>query len=147
MAEGYLLDTGVVLRWFLPQDGFEHAREVRDRFLAGSVRVESVDRVRMELGDVLRKRGLLTQRIDEETYVTAARSLDDLEIRVHVTDVDAIERVARLTARRMISFYDGIIVDRAIQQRLTLLTSDAKLVKAVDGLLSTELLRGVGAKG
>jgi predicted nucleic acid-binding protein len=38
---------------------------------------------------------------------------------------------------------DGVFVDRALATGLPLLTSDARLCRAVDGLLSTELLRGV----
>ncbi|MCW2945330.1 MAG: hypothetical protein JWR24_2047 [Actinoallomurus sp.] len=29
VAEAYLVDTEVFLRWFIDQDGFEHAREIQ----------------------------------------------------------------------------------------------------------------------
>lgn len=35
MAELLVLDSGVFVRWYLPQVGHEHARRVRDDYLAG----------------------------------------------------------------------------------------------------------------
>jgi hypothetical protein len=29
VADAYVVDTGVFLRWFVDQDGFEHARELQ----------------------------------------------------------------------------------------------------------------------
>lgn len=94
MAEAYVVDSAVFVRWFLPQVGWE-------------------------------------------------RAIDDLGVTVHSTDVDALERAAQLSASRMVSVYDASFVELALQRDLPLLTSDAKLVRAVAGLLSTELLAGI----
>jgi hypothetical protein len=34
VADAYVVDTGVFLRWFLDQDGFEHARELQQKLYA-----------------------------------------------------------------------------------------------------------------
>ena len=31
VADAYVVDTGVFLRWFIGQDGFEHARGLQQR--------------------------------------------------------------------------------------------------------------------
>ncbi len=108
-----------------------------------TVALETVDQVRVELGDVLRKRGLQAGALDETDYVAAVRSLDDLGVDIHSTDADTQERVALLCLRRPVTFYDGLLVDRALQRGLPLLTADAKLARAVAGLLSTEVLEGI----
>ncbi|MGV9379105.1 hypothetical protein ACWDRB_25030 [Nonomuraea sp. NPDC003707] len=43
MADAYLVDTGVFLRWFVDQPGYEHAREIQDAFLRGQVALETAD--------------------------------------------------------------------------------------------------------
>lgn len=147
MAEAYLVDTSVAVRWFIEQQGFEHALSLREDFLNGAVELETVDCVRFELGHVLRKKGLLLDRLTVEEYVAAARSLDDLGLVVHITDADAVERAAALAASRNLRFFDAVIADRALQQGLPLVTTDRKLVHATVGLLRVEMLRGAGARG
>lgn len=140
MGEAYLVDSGVFVRWFVPQVGWEHARRVRSEYLAGRVLLETVDLARFEVANVLRKAGLLRSVLDAPTFVRAARAVDDLGVMVHTTDADALERAAGLSAERMLSVYDAIMVDRALERDLPLLTADARLARAVAGLLSTELL-------
>lgn len=143
MPDSYAVDSGVFLRWFVPQIGFEHARLVRADFLAGSVMLETVDNVRVEVAQALRVKGLLSGLLDRDQYQGAVRSIDDLGVIVHPTDVDALDRSAGLSADWNISFFDALVVDRAMQRGLPLLTSDRKLCNAVGDRLSTELLRGL----
>ncbi len=37
MADSYVVDTGVFLRWFVDQDGFEHAQELQQELVDGSI--------------------------------------------------------------------------------------------------------------
>ncbi len=141
MPDEYAVDTGVFLRWFVPQPGWKHAREVRDAFLADTVALSAVATVRVELAHVLRNKGLLPGLLDRPRYLSAVRAIDDLGVVVSDVDVDTVERAADLAARRMLRVFDALVVDHALQRGVTLLTTDAKLVRAVDDLLSTELLR------
>lgn len=143
MVEAYLVDTGVFLRWYVDQAGFEHAREMRDRFLAGELRLETVDSVRLECANVLRTKGLLTGRLDADEYVVAVRALDDLGVVVHDTDVDSVELAAKLVVQRNLGFFDAVVAERALRTGLPLLTTDKGLCNAMAGLLPTELLRGI----
>lgn len=141
MDEG-VVDTGVFVRWFVEQPGWEHAREVRDSFLDGTTSLVTLDFVRVETANTLRKVGLLAGTLDGESYAVAARAIDDLGVVVHPTDVDRLERAARLATDRMLSVYDAVLVVLALELGLPLLTTDARLCRAVEGLLSTTLLRG-----
>lgn len=145
MTDAYVVDSGVFIRWFVPQVGYEHALEAQAHLLDGTIRMETVDLARLEVADVLRRKGLLRGLMSRSDYVAAVRAMDDLGVSVHPSDADSVVRAADLAASRSIRFYDAVFVDRALQQRLPLLSSDAKLCRAVDGLLSTELLRGVSA--
>lgn len=143
MVERYLVDTGVFLRWFVPQVGFEHARRLRRAFVAGDVALETVDCVRFELANVLRTKGLLPARLTRVEYLAAVRTVDDFGVVVHATDVEALERAAAYAADWNLRFFDAVVVDAAVRRELTLLTTDVKLSNAVGDRLSTELLRGL----
>ena len=107
------------------------------------MRLEAPDLARVELAHALRNKGLRPGLLTRGQYLTAVRAVDDLAVLVHGTDADALERAGALAADRDLRFFDALVVDRALQRGLVLLTSDARLVRAVEGLVSTELLRGI----
>jgi predicted nucleic acid-binding protein len=144
VADAYVVDTGVFIRWFLDQDGFEHARELRGRLASGTATAETVDFARIEVAGVLRKKGLLTGRFTVDEFTTAVRLIDDIGVRVHATTADRLERAAELAAGKMLGMYDALFVQLARELELPLLTSDAKLGRAVAGTIQVEVLQGVG---
>ena len=96
VADAYVVDTGVFLRWFVDQDGFEHARELQQKLVDGSTTVETVDFARVEVAGVLRKKGLLAGRLTVEEFTAAVRVIDDLGVTVHETTADRLERAAAM---------------------------------------------------
>lgn len=143
VADAYVVDTGVFLRWFLDQDGFEDARELRGRLVGRAATAETVDFARIEVAGVLRKRALLTGRFTVEEFRTAVRLIDDIGVGVHATTADRLERAAELAARKMLGMYDALFVQLAQELKLPLLTSDAKLGRAVAGTIQVEVLQGI----
>lgn len=143
MADCFVVDTSVFLRWHVRQIGYEHAREVRQDFLSGAVELETVDSMRFELGHVLRNKGLLKGRLTAVQYQAAVRSIDDLGVRIHTTDADALERAGVLATRYTLRFFDAVFVDRALQRGMPLLTSDRHLVNAIGTVAPIEILRGI----
>lgn len=142
MADRYLVDSGVPVRWYVEQPGYEECLRYQAAFLAGSIVLETVDIVRVELGNVLRKKGLLPKLITPEEFVAASRSLDDLGMTVHRTGVDELGAAADLSSRRMIGFFDAVLVVRAVDLGVPLLTTDARLCTAAAGLIRTQLIAG-----
>lgn len=146
MADNYLVDSAVFLRWFIDQDGYEHAREVQQHFIDGAISLETVDFARVEVAGVLRKKGLLTRRLTREGFVAAVRVIDDLGVVVHEITPDRLELAADLAARKRLGMYDALFAQLAIERRIPLLTADAKLCTALLGEVETELLRSGGRK-
>lgn len=111
MADAYVVDTGVFLRWFVDQPGFEHARRVQREFVDGVTGLETIDFARVEVAEVLRKNGLLTVRLNRAEYRSAASAIDDLGVRIHPSDADrlprAVDLAARLTSRTFDAFRSG----------------------------------------
>ncbi len=140
MVERYLLDTSVVVRWYLEQDGYQDALAVRSAFAAGRIYLETVDFVRFELGHVLRNKGLNHGKLDRRDYIAATRSLDDAGIRVHVTNADVLERAAELAVDRNLRFFDALLVAWSLELGITVLTNDKGICNAVAGVARTQLL-------
>ncbi|MFI6499829.1 type II toxin-antitoxin system VapC family toxin [Nonomuraea typhae] len=146
MADAYVVDTGVFLRWFVDQPGFEHAREVQESFLHDRVRLETADFARIEVAGVLRKKGLLAGRLTAEEFVAAVRVIDEFGVRIHQINADRLERSASLAVRLTLRMYDAIFAQLSLERDIPLLTTDAKLCHAVAGVVKTELLRGVAGR-
>lgn len=142
MPEAYVVDSSVVIRWYVDQVGHEHAREVHLDMLAGRVRLETPDVCRWEVGDVLRERGVLAGRLTADEVVAALQDLDGFGLLVRQADPVA---ATRLAVRHGISLFDASYVALALRSGLPLLTADARLARAVAGLVSTEVLRGIAA--
>ena len=140
MAETFLTDTGVFVRWYLQQVGYQEALDVRAAYRAGAIDLETVDFVRFELGHVLRKEGVLKKRLTEDEYFAAVRSIDDAGITVHVTDADMLERAGEFAVRRNLRFFDAMLVAWAVELGLRVLTTDKHLCNAVDGIVRTLLV-------
>lgn len=137
MADRFLVDTSVFTRWFLRQDGFAEALTFRSAYLAGAADLETVDFVRFELGHVLRTHGLLKGHLDEDEYVAAVRSIDDAGIPVHVTSADVLQQAADLAARRMLRYFDALLIAWSLELGMMVLTADKKLCHAVAGIART----------
>jgi predicted nucleic acid-binding protein len=146
VADAYVVDTSVFVRWYVEQVGFEHALEVQQQFLSGAVALETVDFVRVEVAEVLRRKGLVQGLLDRDSYLGAVRDIDELDVVIHETDMDALTRAAALAAKRSLRVYDALLVDRAIDRGLPLLTADARLCRAVEAVVSTELLTGIASE-
>jgi predicted nucleic acid-binding protein len=142
VTEAYVVDSSVLVRWYLDQVGFAHARQVQAELAAGSVRLEAPDIVRWEVPNLVRARTI--GRLSADDLVDVLTDLDDLGLVLHALDVEDMRRLLRLCVRHGLSMFDAAFVDLALRTGLTLLTADARLVRSVDRLIPTELLRGVG---
>lgn len=143
MATGYVVDTGVFLRWFIPQVGYEHAREIREQFANGTLDLETDEFARVEMAEVLRRRGLAVGRMSRVEFLQSAGSLDDLDIVAHRVTPDRLLHAGSLAADYNLRMFDALFVQLALVRRLPLLTTDKRLRSAVDNLIEVELLRGI----
>ncbi|MGI8536931.1 MAG: type II toxin-antitoxin system VapC family toxin [Mycobacteriales bacterium] len=143
MAERYVVDTGVLLRWYVPQPGFEHARQVRADLLAGDLALLAPQLALVEFADVLRRKALLPGAMDRADYLAAVRDVPSFGVEVRTPDLDALGRACALAVDRRIRLYDAVFVELALSTGVPLLTADARLARGVSGQVSTEVLRGV----
>ena len=139
-VDAYIVDTSVLVRWFLGQAGWQTARKYRDDFLDGTLSLQTVECARFELPWALRKKGLIPGQLTIEEYIAAVRVIDDWSIHVEPFDVDDIEQSAVLSAEHNMTFFDATFVFRALVTGVPLLTADARLAHAAEGLVEVRLI-------
>lgn len=133
------------LRWWVEQPGWQHAQRVRTAFLAGELGLVTPDFTRVELAEVLRKRGLLDGLFDERQYLVAVGSLDALGVELVALSADDLVRAAALGARHSLRIFDALAAALALDRGIRLLTADARCARAVAGVVEVEVLEGISA--
>ena len=139
----YVVDTSVFLRWWVEQVGFQHARRVREQFVAGAIALATPDFTRIEHAEVLRRKGLLEGVMSLEEYLVAVALLDVLGVEMVVLDTDELVRAAGLAATRSLRMFDAIGASLALSRGLRLLTGDARSARALAGVVDVEVLEGI----
>jgi predicted nucleic acid-binding protein len=96
--------------------------------------LETVECARFELSHVLRKKGVLENKLTLDEYRSAVRIIDDFGIRVEPLDVDMLEDCAVLSIRENVAFFDSVFLYRSIVTDLPLLTADGRLANIASRL-------------
>lgn len=134
MESEYIVDTSVLVRWFLRQTGWQRARTYRDDFISGEIGLHTTECARFELPHVLRTKGLLADKLTQEEFRAAVRMIDDLGIYVEPMSVDALEATAQLTVEANLRFFDAVFLHRSLASGLVLLTADLALAHTAERL-------------
>lgn len=129
-----MVDSSVVVKWFLPEEHTEVAREL----LKEGNRLVVPDLVRAEVGNVMWKRWRRDE-IPAEAVVEVLRDLGRLPLEIESSG--PLMEVAWDVARRFgRSFYDSLYVALAERADCTLVTADRKLYNSLgDGDLADRL--------
>ncbi len=142
MSDAYVLDSSVVIRWYLNQAGYVHAREVRDRLIADEVRLVAPAVLRWEVANVLRKLGALTGRLSDRDVVDAVLDLPVVGVEITEDDEDSTVDAVTLSLERRISVFDASFALQSVRTGFPLLTADVRLARGTAKWLSTDVLRG-----
>lgn len=142
MSDTYVLDSSVVIRWYLDQPGYEHAREVRDRLVEDNLRLLAPAVIRWEVAHVLRKLGVLTGKLSETDVVDALLDLPVLGVEIADDDEATTVAAVQLSLKRQISVFDAVFALQSVRTGHPLLTADTRLARGTAGWLSTDVLRG-----
>lgn len=126
-----VVDTSVVFKWFVPEEGTDHALELRSAHVSGSVRLATSDLCLVELANALRFRRPIPTA---EAITDAIRTILELDIRVVATTPDLIGSAARLSLDHGLSMYDSVFVALASDLGYELVTADGALLRQTQTL-------------
>ena len=128
--DGFIVDSSVVTKWFLIEDGSEQAVEVRNRFATRRIALTVPTLLFYEVVNALRFSGAF----DEADLATAAKSLSKYQFEVWRPMGNLLEEAARLAVSKDITAYDASYVALAKRKRSRLLTEDGELLEKFPSL-------------
>ena len=124
---GYVVDAGVVAKWFVEESGSVAA----ERVLLEDLTLASPDFLFAEVGNVLWKKTLRGE-ISEYAGQTILNTLKQARIRIYrSSSVRLLSLAFQLAVEAQTTFYDSLYVALAIQTGLPLVTADRRLTQRI----------------
>lgn len=130
-----VLDTSVVAKWFLEEEGSDKAAKIREEFLSGNAQLVLCDLTLYERGNLLNFNGFSPSETD-----AALGSLFDLGIDIIAPTREVLGATAKIAAEYDLTFYDASFVALARELQFKLKTADKKIWEKTKALGFVELL-------
>ncbi len=130
-----VLDTSVVIKWFVEEPDSKAALAFRDEHLAGQELIVVPTLFFYEFTNVLR----YVKSLPEESIISILGDLEQLGRREESSH-DVIAEAVIFARKFEISVYDGVFVALAYLYGVELITADAKLVDKTKSLRFVKLL-------
>ena len=131
-----VMDSSVILKWVLPEQGADHARDFIVKHIAGDIQIHAPQLLLYEITNVLACKSRLT---DADLSADLADLLS-LEFELSSFELDDLLSTAELARRHNISVYDAAYVYLAQKLNCDFITADKKLVEKTQSLPFVKLL-------
>jgi predicted nucleic acid-binding protein len=126
----YIVDASVVVRWFVPQEGHEAAKDWLRRLTEDPLLLVAPDLLRFEVFGVLAR---LQPKNDKGWAGRCFGRFDALGLRTLPTSMPVFVRALELARTRSVSGWDAIYMAHAETMGTAWLTSDRKALKRLAG--------------
>jgi predicted nucleic acid-binding protein len=138
-APEYIVDTSVVLKWFVSEDeaDFEVARALRDDHVAGRCSLFAPGFMLLELANSL-KAG---RRFSAPEVGLILRSLRHLELQIEPVRWETLNHAVVIASRYRTAVCDSYFLARAIESGSTLVSADELFLRRVGPHWNAVLLR------
>lgn len=130
-----VLDTSVVAKWFLEEEGSDKATKIREEFLNGDTQIVICDLTLYELGNLLKFKGFSPSEIN-----SALGSLFDLGVDIVAPTKSMLGVAAKIAEKCDLTFYDASFIALAQELQFKLKTADKKISEKTKALGFVELL-------
>lgn len=122
-----VVDTSVVVKWYIPEQHHEHARALRDEYLDGTVDLAAPALMPFEAINALKYSG----HYDGDRLEEAATSLP--EYGINLIPFNKIGPVAEIATTLEITIYDAAYIALAQKLDTKAYTADGSLLDDLDG--------------
>jgi predicted nucleic acid-binding protein len=134
-----LLDTSVVVKWFVPEEDSEKALSLRRAQEDRELQLYAPEVLLMELANALR----YSSEFSAGEIIEALETLFELNILLMPFSLDALNLAVTLSMEHDLAVYDAYFLALAQALEIPLITADRRMLSrltAEDGALSLELL-------
>lgn len=129
-----VVDSGVAIKWFVPEPYSTEARRILDDYQTGSLSFLAPDLINAEFGNIVWKKHLF-QGLD----ATDAQAIIDEYRKITFTLTSAsalLEEAYRLAATHHRTVYDMLYLALSIRENCKFVTADERMVNAIGSSFS-----------
>ena len=131
-----VLDTSVIIKWFVQEEDTDEALVWRDKHLEGKEIILVPSLLFYEVANVLR----YNLNLPQEKIFEIIDLLFDVELQVEEVNRSLILQSIELARNKNISVYDAVYIILAQKWNCDFITADYKLLNRVKGLKIVKLL-------
>jgi predicted nucleic acid-binding protein len=129
MAERLVIDSGVIIKWFVDEPFYPEARRIRDQYRNGSLTLVAPDLLYAEVGNIVWKK----QRFQGLSATDAAdvmRALKPYSIPT-TPAADLLDDAYLLAVTHGRTVYDALYLALSVRENCRVVTADQRLANAV----------------
>lgn len=130
-GENFLLDTSVVMKWFVSEEKSQRAWQIQSDYLNGRHDLSVPELLLYEVANALKFTSLL---LTGEKIKEKIESLIKLKINIYPFDYDILQLSVDLALERDITVYDAYFLTLARETDSIFITSDEKLYDRIGDL-------------
>lgn len=131
-----ILDTSVVLKWFVDEEKSQIARDIRDRYIRGEISINVPDLLLHEVANAL----LNKQSFTEHAVTEVVQSIFDMGINIIAPVPHIMKKAINLSYKNKITEYDAHYLALALDMNYKLITADKKFYEKIKKYPSVEFL-------
>jgi len=125
-----VLDTSVLLKWFVMEDDWRLAREILSDYQKGKVKIYLPELVKYELGNALLKgKGLLWSEVKD-----GLKYFWGLGLNFVVSDLKLAGETYKIAEKLRITYYDAVFLALAKREKAVLVTANPKHQRKIQGV-------------
>ncbi|MHA1260258.1 MAG: type II toxin-antitoxin system VapC family toxin [Candidatus Heimdallarchaeaceae archaeon] len=121
--ETKVIDTSVLIKWFIKEVKRESALELRDSYLKGEINLIAPDLILYELLNALK----YIKLHNEEEMKTIFETIMNYDINLHYMDKELAEEAIKLAKNSELTIYSYLALAKLMDGKL--ITADEKLIK------------------
>ena len=130
-GENFLLDTSVVMKWFVSEEKSQRAWQVQNDYLNGRCDLSVPELLLYEVANALK---FTSPLLTGEKIKEKIESLIKLKINIYPFDYDILQLSVDLALERDITVYDAYFLTLARETDSIFITSDEKLYDRIGDL-------------
>jgi len=124
-----VLDSSVVIKWFVPEVDSDLASRLLERYQEGGLSLLVPDLLFVEIGNIVWKKCRI-QQLEPEDGDAVMEAFQTLELEVTST-AELLEEAYRLATKHQRTVYDSAYIALSLREQVTFVTADRRLANAV----------------